>query len=152
MDHGRGYAFAASLGPNLRDDDILQWRRSRNSFAEGRNGASALRVAGRTAAATVRGSDYGLIPAAEAVRSACSELPTELTAAMMVIEIPTTISPYSMAVAPDSLDKKSASNFMTHSGLKNTPPFPFFFCFERRIMGGHALKKSPLRGQLLSKV
>src|SRR6266576_1229473 len=80
------------------------WQRSRNSFAEPQR-ASSLKAADR-AAATGQSSDYGLIPAAEAARSAFSELPTELTAAIMVIEIPTTISPYSMAVAPDSLDQK----------------------------------------------
>jgi len=82
----------------------------------------ALSGADKSAAAAGQIGDYGLIPAAEAVRSAFSELPTELTAAMMVIEIPTTISPYSIAVAPDSQDKKFAiSLLMTNSGLKIHP-------------------------------
>jgi hypothetical protein len=89
---------------------------------------SLLGAADRTAAATGQSSDYGFIPAAEAARSAFSELPTELIAAMMVIEIPTTISPYSMAVAPDSLDQKSVSNLsMGNSGLKTHPTITDFF-------------------------
>jgi len=90
--------------------------------------ARALSGADKSAAAAGQIGDYGLIPAAEAVRSAFSELPTELTAAMMVIEIPTTISPYSIAVAPDSQDKKFAiSLLMTNSGLKIHPTITDFF-------------------------
>jgi hypothetical protein len=133
---------------------LKKWRRSPHSFAQSRNGPPALEAAGKTAAATGESRDYGLTAVADAESVVFSAVPTELTAAMMASEMPTTINPYSMAVAPDSLDKKVSSNlFMTNSGLKYTPPFPFiFFFFERRIIGRHALKKWPSRVQLLSKV
>ncbi len=54
---------------------------------------------------------YGPITVAEATTSLFRELPTASTAAKRVTERPIKISPYSIAVAPDSLDKKSTSNF-----------------------------------------
>jgi hypothetical protein len=117
MGHGRGYACAGS--PKL-----VTTAAQPEQLRQGPPRAASLR--GRTAPG--RGGDYGLIAAAEFVRSAFSELPTELTAAMMVIEIPTTISPYSIAVAPDSQDKKfTISLLMTNSGLKIHPTITDFF-------------------------
>ena len=68
------------------------------------------------------------MPVRAAAKSVFKELPTELTAAMIVSEMPTRMSPYSIAVAPDSLDKKSASNVrIKDSGLKIHPTIPDFF-------------------------
>jgi len=65
---------------------------------------------------------YGLIAAADAARSAFSAVPTEFTAATMATAMPAAIRPYSMAVAPDSLDRKSTRNLrMIRSRLKSHP-------------------------------
>src|SRR5712671_6494698 len=71
-------------------------------------GRPLLRI--RQARAGVRCPSYGLIAAADLAKLVFNAVPTDCTAAMIATAMPAAIRPYSMAVAPDSLDKKSVRN------------------------------------------
>src|SRR5713226_1178246 len=83
---------------------------------------------------------YGLIAVAEAPRLAFSAVPTDCTAAMIATAMPAAIRPYSMAVAPDSLDKKSARNSrIINSRLRLHPdrsPLNFSVVVNANTLGG----------------